>query len=262
MIYIRPVGGLGNFLFHIAAIWSLAKDNNDELCLLDVNEKILMMQTGEIWNTPHAADYMFLFNRFPMKNGIHGIRYMAPIIYSPYIYTPLKYKPEHEYDGYFQSEKNFIHRRKDILKLFSEPIEFQEKINKYSEYFGHISLHVRRGNFVTHYPDIHPPQTMEYYNKAISLVPKDLKILVFSDDMLWCRENFIGNRFVFIDEIDYISLYLMNKMKHHIVANSSFSWWGAWMSPYDDKIVVAPQKWVGDGICDTKDLIPDNWIKI
>jgi hypothetical protein len=174
----------------------------------------------------------------------------------------MRYQNEHEYFGYFQSEKYFKHRRNDIIKLFSPPIEFNNKINQYSDLFGNISLHVRRGNYVKYYSDIHPPQTMIYYNQAISLLPTDLKILVFSDDMQWCRENFIGDRFVFIDEIDYISLYLMSKMKHHIIANSSFSWWSAWLSQYDDRIVIAPQKWLGEGIEDIKDLIPNNWIKI
>jgi hypothetical protein len=103
---------------------------------------------------------------------------------------------------------------------------------------------------------------MEYYNQAISLLPKDLKILIFSDDIPWCKENFIGDRFVFIDKIDYISLYIMCKMKHHIIANSTFSWWGAWISEYSDKIVIAPKRWLGDPQYDTKDLLPDNWIKL
>jgi hypothetical protein len=258
MIYIHPLGGLGNCLFHIAAIWSLAKDNNDELCLLGIDEKIKIMKSGENWNAPHADDYMYLFNRFAMKNGV-----TAPVLHYPFIYVPIVYKPEHEYYGYFQSEKNFKHRRNDIIKLFSPPIEFEERINKYSDLFGNISLHVRRGNYLNSSNiNIHPVQTMEYYNKSISILPKNLKILVFSDDMLWCKENFIGDRFVFVDEIDYISLYIMSKMKHHIIANSSFSWWGAWISQYNDKIVIAPQKWLGEGVEDTRDLIPENWPRI
>jgi hypothetical protein len=255
MIYIHPVGGLGNFLFHIAAIWSLAKDNNDDLCLLDVDAKIKIMKRDEIWNAPHADDYRFLFNRFPNKNGI-----VVQQLHYPFIYAPLVYRPEYEYCGYFQSEKNFNHRRNDILKLFGHPIEFEGRINKYSHLFGNISIHVRRGNYL-YYPNIHPQQSMDYYNTAISMLPTDLKILIFSDDIPWCRENFIGDKFVFIDEIDYISLYVMSKMKYHIITNSSFSWWGAWLSVYDDKIVIAPKKWLGDGIEDTKDLIPDSWIK-
>ena len=130
MIYIRPLGGLGNFLFHISAIWTLAKDNNDELCLLDIDNKILTMQTGEVWNAPHAADYMYLFNRFPMKN-----EFSAPVIHSPYVYVPLQYIPEREYYGYYQSEKNswrFDDRKDTFLKHSKEkrlrPVLDQESI--------------------------------------------------------------------------------------------------------------------------------------
>jgi hypothetical protein len=258
MIYIRPIGGLGNFLFHIAAIWSLAKDNNDELCLLDVDAKISIMKRDEIWNAPHAEDYKFLFNRFPNNSGI-----APPQIQHPFTYVPMIYRPEHEYCGYFQSEKNFIHRRNDILKLFSPPIEFEEKINKYSDFFGHISLHVRRGNFIKYFSDIYPTQKVDgYYKDAIDLMPKNLKILVFSDDILWCKENFIGDRFVFIDEIDYISLYIMSKMRYHITANSTFSWWGAWLSPFIDKVIATPGIWISNKEYNTIDLLPNSWIKL
>lgn len=256
MIYINPIGGLANMMFHISAIWSLAKDNNDELCLLDIENKIRILKNDAIWNCPQAEDYRFLFNRFPNRSNM-----LCRVMSYPFHYVPLEYKNEHQYVGYFQSEKNFKHRRNDILKLFDAPIEFNDRINKYSDLFGNISLHVRRGNYLN-YPDIHPTQKMDYYNAAISILPKDLNILVFSDDMSWCRENFIGDRFVFIDEIDYISLYVMSKMKHHIIANSSFSWWSAWMSVYDDKIVIAPKIWFGQGHYDTRDMLPNNWIKV
>lgn len=256
MIYIHPIGGLGNMLFHIAAIWTLAKDNNDELCLLDIDSKVNTLKNDAIWNAPHAEDYRFLFNRFPIKNNIPTMK-----VNYPYIYVPLQYRREFEYIGYFQSEKNFLHRRNDILKLFNPPIEFNDRINKYKSLFGNISLHVRRGNYAN-YPTIHPMMTMEYYNKAISALPKDLKILVFSDDLEWCKQNFIGERIVFIEEIDYISLYLISKMKYHIIGNSSFSWWGAWLSPYDNKVVISPKQWLAPGIEDTRDLIPNNWIKL
>ncbi len=81
----------------------------------------------------------------------------------------------------------------------------------------------------------------------------------------WCKNNFIGSRFIFVDEIDYASIILMSKMKHHIIANSSFSWWGAWLSTFNDKIVIAPKKWFGGrkaGLEDRMNLIPKNWIRI
>jgi hypothetical protein len=89
-----------------------------------------------------------------------------------------------------------------------------------------------------------------------------MHVVIFSDDIPWCRQNFVGERFVFIDEIDYISLYLMAKMKHHINANSTFSWWGTWLS--EDNKAIVPKKWFVNGTTrhNDKDIYPDSWIKI
>lgn len=255
MIYIHPLGGLGNILFHIASIWTLAKDNDDELCLLNIEEKIANLIKDKRCDISHARDYIYLFNRFKILN------IEKPNINYNFEYKPLMYINEHKYTGYFQSEKYFKHRRDELLELFKPPEEFNIIINKYSHLYGNISLHVRRGDYVNLYPNIHPPQSIEYYNKALSILPDDMKVVVFSDDIFWCRQNFIGKRFIIIDEIDYISIYIMSKMKHHIIANSSFSWWGAWMSNYDDKIVIAPSKWFGDET-DSTNIVPSDWIKI
>jgi hypothetical protein len=249
MIYIYPVGGLGNIFFQIATIWTLAKDNDDDLWLLNIN-KINKDLIGYGRN-----DLSYILNRFSnmIGNVDDKIRHQFP-------YAPIEYKRGYEYVGYFQSEKYFKHRRAEILELFKPADEFNVKINEYQHLFNNISLHVRHGDYYGH-PEIHPIQTIEYYKNAISVLPKDLEILIFSDDLRWCRQNFVGERFVFINEIDYISVYLMSKMKHHIIANSSFSWWGAWMSEHQDKIVIAPQKWFGTDI-PYGDLVPENWIKI
>jgi len=258
MIYVYPVGGLGNMFFHIASIWALAKDNGDELCLLNFEQKIAELLNDHRCDVSHAAIYKYFLNRFPNVNKEIKLR----MIY-PFEYVPLVYKKEHEYLGYFQTEKYFKHRRKEILELFKSADEFNSKINEYAYLFNNISVHVRRNDYVRLYPEIHPPQTVEYYNKALSVLPKDMLVIFFSDDLKWCKENFVGDRYVFVDEIDYISIYVMMKMKHHIIANSSFSWWTAWMSEHVDKIVIAPQHWFGikapyyDG-----DIIPEDWIKM
>lgn len=249
MIYNYPVGGLGNILFQIASIWALAKDNNDELCVLNVNKIIEDLKNN------NRGNLTYLFNRFPNITG-----HVNNVINHPFEYVPIEYKKEHEYVGYFQCEKYFKHRRSEILELFKPADEFNVQINKYQHLFNNISLHVRHGDYYGH-PEIHLIQIIEYYENATSLLPKDLKILIFSDDLNWCIQNFIGERFVFINEIDYIAIYLMSKMKHHIIANSSFSWWGAWMSECNDSVVIAPKKWFGTNI-PYGDIVPENWIKI
>jgi len=259
MIYIYPIGGLGNMFFHIASIWSLAKDNNDELCLNNVDKKIYDLDNDDRWDSKHAEKYRYVFDRLPNKKGSY------PILDYPFSFVPIKYQNERQYCGYFQSERYFKHRRSEILNLFRPSEEALNKVNEYKDLFENISLHVRRTDYVKLYPNIHVPQTTEYYSNALEKLPKDLKVLVFSDDLKWCKENFIGDRFVFIEEVDYIAIYLMSKMKHHVIANSSFSWWGAWMSEHQDKTIIAPKVWFGgrkSAFEKNMNMIPSDWIRI
>lgn len=255
MIYIHPIGGLGNMFFHISSIWTLAKDNGDELCLLNIDKKIIDLMNDTRGDLKHAPKFRYLFNRFPQTNQIIKNR-----IIHPFEYKKIEYSKESEYIGYFQCEKYFQHRRNEIIDLLKPDDEILNKIKKYHQYYNNISLHVRRNDYVKLYPEIHPPQTIEYYNNALRELPKDLYVLIFSDDLVWCKENFIGNRFIFIDELDYIEIYLMTQMKYHIIANSSFSWWGAWLS--DAEKIIAPKIWFGKNTISDINLIPNNWIKM
>jgi len=248
MIYIQPIGGLGNIFFQIASIWTLARDNNDELSLLNIDKTIMSL------NSLNRGNINYILNRFP-----HQIDCVNKI-YHPFHYVPIEYKKEHEYMGYFQCENYFKHRRNDILKLFKPADEFNVEINKYKDLFDNISIHVRHSDYYD-LSGIYSIPTIEYYKNALSYLSKDLKVLVFSDDLKWCEENFIGERFKFVNEIDYISIYIMSKMKYHIIANSSFSWWGSWMSEHNDKIVITPAKWFNNSYSDA-DIIPNNWIRI
>jgi hypothetical protein len=259
MIYVHPVGGLGNMFFHIASIYALAKDNGDELCLLNISNKINSLKNDERIDLKHADQYMYFLNRFKEKIGdVNKVNY-------PFEFVKLQYLKEHEYVGYFQSENYFKHRRNDILKIFEPSDEILNKVNKYKNIFGEISLHVRRGDFAVRYNGVHPVQPIDYYSNALKLLPSNNKIIVFSDDLDWCKKNFIGDRYVFIDEIDYISIYVMSNMRHHIIANSSFSWWGAWLSEYDDKKIIAPKNWFGGrkkGLDIKMKIVPENWIRL
>ena len=92
----------------------------------------------------------------------------------------------------------------------------------------------------------------------------DITYLIFSNDIEWCKKNFIGNQFIFIEgEKDYIDLWLMSLCKNNIIANSSFSWWGAWLNTNSDKKVITPKNWFGPAINhSTQDLIPEKWFMI
>ncbi len=135
-----------------------------------------------------------------------------------------------------------------------------------------VSIHIRRGDYVTNTSanDFHGLCSLEYYSAGIeyvlSRVP-DATLDVFSDDIEWARLNIrIPAPTIFIDHnqgrSSWEDMRLMSRCQHHIIANSSFSWWGAWLNPSPDKIVIAPSKWFADSSILTDDIVPSTWIRI
>ena len=179
-------------------------------------------------------------------------------------------------DGYFQSEKYFFDIKETLLKEF----QIRPEISDYSKNIAKkilqsdtsVSIHIRRGDYI-HNPKanaVHGVCSLEYYKKAIGLIEKKFKnptFFIFSDDIKWSRENLgIKNSF-FVengDRIPHEDIYLMSLCNHNIIANSSFSWWGAWLNRYNKKIVIAPQRWFADKNKQSQalDIIPESWMKI
>jgi hypothetical protein len=171
--------------------------------------------------------------------------------------------------GYFQSEKYFLDIKEEIKKIFSFKKEIIQEGNRIlREISGGkelVSVHVRRGDY-TLYPDHHPTCDLDYYYRGLEEIKKisseDLKIIVFSDDKQWCldnMENYIGEDFSITNSEDpYVELYMMTKCDYHVIANSSFSWWGSWLS--DSKLTIAPSRWFGPAINkNTEDVYCKNW---
>jgi len=176
--------------------------------------------------------------------------------------------------GYWQSEKYFENFRKNIRSEFS----FKEKLDGENletsarmQSCNSVSLHVRRGDYVTHTPTakILNVCSIDYYHKAITCIAKQISsphFFVFSDDQQWARNNLnIPFPAEYIDrnrgKQSYIDMQLMSFCKHQIIANSSFSWWGAWLNANPDKIVIAPRNWFCNGLND-EDLIPPQWTRL
>lgn len=177
-------------------------------------------------------------------------------------------------DGYFQSEKHFSHIRKDLLKEFTFPnvifngyTDFGKKISG-SE--NAVSIHIRRGDYLKPLvAEYHGVLQKSYYEQSIKFVESEIsnpEYFIFSDDQNWCVENLqsISNRVTFVNTPSpskaWIDMYLMTKCKHHIIANSSFSWWGAWLSS-GNGITVAPSKWFNSNAVqyDINDIVPKSW---
>jgi len=200
-------------------------------------------------------------------------------IYSPYSESIFEYDNRIEsipdgcnLSGYFQTEKYFIGSEDEIKKIFSfkkEIIEEGDRIlNRIIGGRELVSIHIRRGDY-TLYPDHHPTCNTGYYSEGIEKIKdisgENVNIIIFSDDKKWCYENMgnqVGDNFIIPEtENPYVELYMMTKCNYHIIANSSFSWWGSWLS--DSKLTLAPSQWFGSAMGkNTKDIYCKNWIKI
>lgn len=176
------------------------------------------------------------------------------------------------YDGYFQNEKYFKDYRNGILNSFSLKLPLDDKNNSVLDIIkstNSVSIHVRRGDYVSLdcASKFHGLCSLYYYAKAIKHIAKKVKnphFFLFSDDIAWVVENLkIGYPYTVIDfngEKSFFDMELMKNCKHNIVANSSFSWWGAWLNQNPKKIVVSPKKWIAKK--QKCDIIPKEWVKV
>lgn len=180
--------------------------------------------------------------------------------------------------GYWQSEKYFSHieelLREDLVfnpHIRDRNRELTDKINSCES----VGIHIRRGDYV-HSPiikTVYGALDLSYYTKSLELIQSKctapITCYVFSDDIEWAKENFKpGYSIQYMDKSldlsDADEMYLMSCCRHNIIANSSFSWWAAWLNPNRNKIVVAPKNWFYDDRYnyDSSDIIPDSWIQL
>lgn len=175
--------------------------------------------------------------------------------------------------GYWQSENYF----KTIEHIIRSDFIFKQKLNdKNAESADQIlsadsvSLHVRRGDYINNSDSVHSNCTPGYYADAINYCNARLAdpvYFIFSDDIDWVRNNLeIKSRHFFINhnrgENSFHDMNLMSLCKHNIIANSSFSWWGAWLNSHGNKIVIAPEKWFNSDMFFPNDIVPDTWVTI
>lgn len=241
---------LGNQMFQIAALHGIAAKLKDQAYIPE----------GWIYQNVFKGPFIATKNISPkyiFKEP--SFTYSEPPI--PNNYNPQK--DSYAIDGYFQSEKTFINAEQKVREIFSPSDDVLNYINnKYSHIINNdktCSMHIRRGDYLN-LPQYHTNLDLNYYMKAIKSFSKDTVFIIFSDDIVWCKEMFPpSEKFVHIEnEPDYIDLFLMTKCKNHVIANSSFSWWGAWLNKNENKRVIAPaaNKWFGpaNAHMDTKDI--------
>jgi hypothetical protein len=168
--------------------------------------------------------------------------------------------------GYFQSELYFKHCESLVREIFQFKPDLVDSV-KINECEGRCSIHVRRTDYLS-LSEYHPFAGISYYQQAIKLMKSFgiTKFIIFSDDITWCKQNFdLDLDIIFSDQNSNIQdLSLMSRCSHHIIANSSFSWWGSWLNSNPEKRVIAPTNWFGpmNRSANTKDLYCQSWLKL
>ncbi|MGB9927471.1 MAG: alpha-1,2-fucosyltransferase [Methanosarcina sp.] len=291
MIIVKLTGGLGNQMFQYALGRQLAVKNNTTL-KLDIqgfkdyklrNYDLNFFNILENLATPDdlsgvisSSDKLISKIGKHIGIGLKGIQQIKYIKEQTFSFQPetLNLKDNVYLDGYWQSEKYFSDIKDIIRKDFTVknvPNTANESIMKEITECVSVSIHIRRGDYVSNptTSQYHGFLGLEYYQKAMRLMLEKVgnpHFFVFSDDPEWASENIKTNcPITYIEHNgvkNYEDLRLMSTCKHHIIANSSFSWWGSWLSINEEKIVIAPKKWFNANTSDTKDLYLNSWYKI
>lgn len=289
MIVVKLIGGLGNQLFQYACGKYLAHLHKTELYLdLSFLEKpsdgSYTQRKYELAPYQLKVDFANkeIIQAFNPGNRIRRtLQRKLPILFthlyvsesgSAYHKEFLSYPSNTYLDGFWQSERYF----KPIENQLREELKLKIELNKENLLWldkintsASIALHVRRGDYVqnkqanAHHGTCSPA----YYHKALSWMFSEVEspqVYVFSDDMPWCRNEFKSlNNIHFVDvnsaEQAHFDLELMQRCKHAIIANSSFSWWAAWLNSNPTKKIVAPLNWFKDPLMNNPDLIPPSW---
>jgi hypothetical protein len=257
MISTRLQGGLGNQMFQIAAAFALAKRNNDDYgfnfhdCFTpqqgntsDNYINNIFKKIPAISDFPFESTYQepfFAFNELPNRKNLYLV-------------------------GSFQSEKYFIDYKDDIINLFDLSDISVEDFKKEIEFDSNTftSVHIRRGDYLNGINLVfHSPCSKGYYLSAMNLIT-DSKFIFFSDDMEWVRQNFKGDNIFYSPFNNELQDFkLMSECNHHIIANSTFSWWASYLNKNQNKKIIGPKNWFGpSGHKDTQDILPLSWIII
>lgn len=287
MIIVKLRGGLGNQLFQYSTGKKLALLRNTEL-KLDVSDLkkgyrsfLLPKFQIDFKIASYSNILKVLFKNYKhVNNFIHYFFNRQHYYYKLPIFKEalLTYDenllncPDDVYIiGYWQCEKYF----KSIEEILRSEISLKEKLDSQNEELvkkientESICVHIRNGDYffneiVRKNIGVCP---IEYYYTAINNIIREVNnphFFIFSDNIEWAKENLkIQHSHTYVSnnsEKDYLDLYLMSRCKHFITANSSFSWWGAWLSNYPNKIVYAPKPWCKNPKYNPSDIQPDNW---
>lgn len=255
------MGRLGNQMFQYAALKGIARNRGYQFCIPPYS-----MFGKYDSNVKFSDSTIHIFpNLSPDSVGmtLNNVRHEASFLFDKDLFDNCE--DDTDLVGYFQNKKYFENIEEEIREEFSFSKEVFDLCNGYvkdiSDQGELISIHIRRGDYLE-LSDAHPPLDILYYETALSKFSKNIPVLIFSDDPEWCKNNelFLSDRFLVSESNSSVyDLCLMTLCSHHIIANSSFSWWGAWLSKSNN--VIAPSKWFGESLShhDTSDVYCRGW---
>jgi len=285
MVIARVMGGLGNQLFQYAAARRIALKTGLPI-------KLDVSGFGSYRRRSYALHHFCIVEDFATQQDLRRLKRsrlgvilqrLAPAAKQTHIAERhFHFDPRiHEIGsgvylaGYWQSEKYFA----DVSDVIRSELSVRAPARgdnlamlRLIEGTNSVSLHVRRGDYLSNprARRLHGCCSPDYYRSALSEISRRVRnphFFVFSDDPSWVRENLaIDGPTVSVGHngpgADYEDLRLMSRCRHHIIANSTFSWWGAWLDARPNQIVVAPRRWFASGGHQTRDLFPAHWIQI
>lgn len=283
MKIVRILGGLGNQMFQYAFYKALQNQNKRVLAdvslfndykahngfeledIFDLKVNKASQFTIDLYYTPNRKWYLRKLRRLlNLKNT-----YQEEANEFAFDKTYLSDLKPYLYFGYWQNEGYFknIDLSKDFV--FKNPLSAKnQQILEQIKECTSISIHVRRGDYLNH-PQLGNLCNLDYYSAAIKLMQSKFEqatFFIFSNDIVWCKEHLQIENAIYIDwnngRDSYIDMQLMSHCYHHIIANSSFSWWAAWLNTNPDKIVIAPRKWVNSQTVPVSQIIPESWTSI
>ena len=258
--YLGKLGQLGNQMFQFAATLGVARYTGVTYTIPNHDEVIVDALGNKL-----RIELFDCFNIKPENTGILKTDYVVAEKGFEFDSSVLSSSREVDYTlhGFFQTEKYFKHCARELREQFSFKNHIVDECNDIIEecFDNPIALHIRRGDFLINSGN-HYNQSLDYYEKALSKFDSKRQVVIFSDDPQWCVEQklFESDRFIVSSGNDpYIDLYLMTQCSDFIIANSTFSWWGAWLANRGK--VIAPKKWFGpnNSHLNTKDLYPEHW---
>jgi len=262
--HLGRMGQLGNQMFQYASLKGIARNRGFDYMVAH-NADVVVDSLGN-------KLYTELFNPFDIvvKQGVLDTQQYIQEPHFQFSEELFNTCPDNSsLVGYYQTPKYFNHIKDEIRSDFTFRPEILEPCKEMMEEMVEpVALHIRRGDFITNVEN-HYNQDLEYYEEALTKFEKNRQVIIFSDDTEWCNKQklFAPDRFLIAEgNSPYVDMCLMTMCSGFIIANSTFSWWPAWLSVAEDKKVVYPKQWFGvTGYTkdhDVTDLFPRRWIKL